>query len=46
MSLKELKVNRVPIFTRLNSYKNVLKLKALKFDDGYLETEKREFLTR
>ena len=45
MALHELRVKRVPIFTRLDSYKNILKLRPLK-DQGYLESVKQESVAR
>jgi len=41
MALHELRVKKVPIFTRLDSYNNILKLRPLK-DQGYLESAKLE----
>jgi hypothetical protein len=50
MRLKELQVNRVPIFTRLKSYKCIVKNHYESFGIeskiGYNEDEKREYLTR
>jgi len=40
MALHELRVKRVPIYTRLNSFKNILKKKPLK-DLDYVEHNKQ-----
>jgi len=45
MALYELRVKRVPIFTRLDSYSNIIKLRPLK-TQGYLESSKLESATR
>ena len=50
MRLKELQVNKVPIFTRLASYKSIVKRHYDKFgieeQIGYDQEAKREYLTR
>lgn len=50
MRLKELSVNKVPIFTRLASYRHIVKTKYDSWDIeqqiGYGEEAKREYLVR
>jgi len=41
-SLKELKVNCVPIFTRLNSFKHILKIRPITASQ-YVEEDKKAF---
>ena len=45
MALHELRVKRVPIYTRLNSFKNILKKRPVK-DIGYVEESKQETVAR
>ena len=45
MALHELRVKRVPIYTRLDSFKHILKIRPPK-SQGYVESNKQETVAR